>query len=106
MGYNIIIIISIIIRRRLAQGIAFGVSLGEMALSANSGDTSKYSTAKGHDTIKKMENIKNPPIMIKKKNCEVCERSFPGEVFPFERCWYCKATPSFHHGRCCREQNR
>ena len=36
--------------------------------------------------------------------CEVCNRRYPGERFPFARCNFCGDAPSFHHGRCCPEK--
>ena len=33
--------------------------------------------------------------------CEYCHSTFPPESLPFQSCWYCDASPSFHHGWCC-----
>ena len=35
--------------------------------------------------------------------CEICGVRFTEEPYPlqYEWCKYCKATPSYHHGRCC-----
>ena len=36
--------------------------------------------------------------------CEGCNRVWPGEHFPFALCNFCRASPSWHHGRCCRSR--
>ena len=33
--------------------------------------------------------------------CEYCHSAYPPERLPFQWCWYCNASPSFHHGLCC-----
>ena len=38
--------------------------------------------------------------------CEFCRRRFPPERFPFHACFYCGASPSWHHGRCCPQRPR
>ena len=35
--------------------------------------------------------------------CEYCSK--PMKEFPFPSCSFCKASPSFHHGRCCPVKN-
>ena len=34
--------------------------------------------------------------------CQYCQRVYRGEVIPFHLCWFCGASPAWHHGRCCR----
>ena len=34
--------------------------------------------------------------------CQYCQRVYRGEVIPFHLCWFCVASPAWHHGRCCR----
>ena len=36
------------------------------------------------------------------QGCEYCRE--PCHPFPYPDCWYCKAAPSYHHGRCCPEK--
>ena len=33
--------------------------------------------------------------------CEYCRRWDPQKSFPFPRCYFCGAEPSYHHRRCC-----
>ena len=34
--------------------------------------------------------------------CKYCQRGYRGKVIPFHLCWFCGASPAWHHGRCCR----
>ena len=34
--------------------------------------------------------------------CQYCQRVYRGEVIPFHLCWFCGASPAWHHGRRCR----
>ena len=38
--------------------------------------------------------------------CEVCHRVWPRERIPFTFCRSCRASPSWHHGRCCGSRPR
>ena len=41
------------------------------------------------------------PIPSAPLRCEFCTDDVNPQIFPYKRCSFCGASPSYHHGRCC-----
>ena len=44
------------------------------------------------------------PIPSAPLRCEFCTDKVNPQIFPYNRCSFCGASPSYHHGRCCPEK--
>ena len=44
---------------------------------------------------------KNRPERGAPLRCEFCTDDVNPQIFPYKRCSFCEASPSYHHGRCC-----